>query len=197
MVVLTINNTSTLFAENWDSPRFLTQQPEDVIKSHELAGDIFQGVTNVIALSIIGHYRDKQGFIQYLETIGTTFSTTYLLKYTTRRQRPNGGDYLSFPSGHTSMTFAPAQFVNNRYGFLPAMVIYGLAAFTGISRIEARKHYVTDVLGGAAIGIGFAYLFTTKFEKKEAISNKPVVWLSPQFQDNGVTLWNWGINMKY
>ena len=192
-----------IFAEDFDSPSFLINQPSDVINSHRLAGDIFQVATNVIALSIIGYHKDKDGFIQYLEAAGATFSSTYLLKYITHRKRPiSKTDYLSFPSGHTSMSFVPAHFINNRYNFLSAIAIYGLAIFTGISRIESRQHYTSDVAVGALLGIGFAQLFTTKFGDKkirgEKVPSKTLGWLNPVYNTQTKNIdWNWGVSLKY
>ena len=73
----------------------------------------------------------------------------------------------SFFSGHTTMAFAAATFGTYTYAkWFPdssfkipfAAISYGLAAFTGISRIYAGCHFTTDVLMGAAVGTAVGFL---------------------------------------
>ena len=65
-------------------------------------------------------------------------------------------DRFSFPSGHTAHAFALATVLSRRYGashgWLP-YVTYGLASTTAVSRVLERKHWATDVVAGAAVGI--------------------------------------------
>ncbi len=68
------------------------------------------------------------------------------------RTRPSGGGW-SFPSGHTAAAFAVAPVLARRFGPLAAVPAYVLAVGTGLGRMEDRKHYFSDVLAGAAIGL--------------------------------------------
>jgi membrane-associated phospholipid phosphatase len=79
------------------------------------------------------------------------------LKVAVHRTRPNGGPY-SFPSGHTAAAFAVAPVLAHRFGWAAAIPAYALAASTAMGRMEDRKHYLSDVVFGAAIGtsIGLA-----------------------------------------
>jgi len=88
---------------------------------------------------------------------------TFGLQYTIDEKRPNGEPH-SFPSGHTSISFASAEFVRNRYGWKYGLPAYVLASFVAYSRVEAKQHYIHDVLAGAAIGIVSSYLFTRPYE---------------------------------
>lgn len=74
------------------------------------------------------------------------------VKLGVNRTRPNGGAY-SFPSGHTAAAFAVAPVLAHRFGRLAAIPAYVLAVGTGLGRVEDRKHYLSDVLAGAAIGL--------------------------------------------
>ena len=103
-----------------------------------------------------------------------------MLKHTVRRERPDGSDTNSFPSGHTSASFQGASFIHFRYGLKYAIIPYLGAAFVGYSRVQADKHYVSDVLAGAAIGAGFAWFFTKPYKFNDLLI-KPVVFNS---QDN-------------
>lgn len=78
---------------------------------------------------------------------------TSILKYSVHRTRPDGSDSLSFPSGHTSTAFSLATVANQHYGWKVGVPAYLLASGIGLSRIEKDKHYLSDVLAGATLGI--------------------------------------------
>ena len=58
------------------------------------------------------------------------------------------------------VVFASAAFVQERYGLTPALPFYALATLTAYSRVHTHHHFVKDVVGGAAIGAGSAFLLT-------------------------------------
>jgi hypothetical protein len=66
--------------------------------------------------------------------------------------RSPNGERGTFPSGHTSSTFALATVMNEAYGPLAGVPLYGLGVFVGIERIQDREHYMSDVLFGAVLG---------------------------------------------
>ena len=74
------------------------------------------------------------------------------IKEGTRRGRPEGSGF-SFPSGHTSAAFASATVIQQHYGWKFGVPAYAVAAYVGASRVEMRKHYLSDVAFGAAVGI--------------------------------------------
>ena len=89
---------------------------------------------------------------------------TSALKYSFKRQRPDASEDNSFPSGHTAITFYAATMLHKEYGcsISPWISVagYGVATGMGLSRIAADKHWMSDVLTGAGIGIfsaEFAY----------------------------------------
>ena len=79
-----------------------------------------------------------------------------LLKYTIREQRPDRSSRTSAPSGHTAQAFAAAAFLSEEFGkkykWVPCLS-YSLASTVGVLRIMNNKHYLSDVLIGAGIGI--------------------------------------------
>jgi hypothetical protein len=79
-------------------------------------------------------------------------STTFALKFAADRTRPNG-EARSFPSGHTSTMFATATVVQRHFGWKAGVPAFAAAAYVGASRIDANKHYLSDVAFGAALGI--------------------------------------------
>ena len=127
---------------------------------YEAYGDGVQFVLPMVALTMSVVEEDPEGRVQFYKTFGTTFGITYTLKLGVNRTRPNGAPY-SFPSGHTSASFASAGFIHQRYGVKKGIWAYIAASFVGWTRIEANKHYTSDVLAGAAIGTVTSYIFTT------------------------------------
>ena len=80
----------------------------------------------------------------------------------------------SFPSGHSSVSFASAAFLQRRYGWKVGAPAYAVAAYVGWGRVFAKKHHIWDVVAGGAIGAGCAYIFTTPFARKHNLSMAPV-----------------------
>lgn len=83
------------------------------------------------------------------------------IKYTVGRLRPDGSRYNSFPSGHTATAFLTATLLHKEYGHLSPWYSIGgytAAAITGVSRILNNRHWLSDVMTGAAIGIGSVHL---------------------------------------
>jgi PAP2 superfamily protein len=78
------------------------------------------------------------------------------LKLAINRERPDGADY-SFPSGHASVAFASAGVLQHHFGWKAGMAAYVGAAYVGTSRLSEDKHYLTDVIFGAAVGIASAH----------------------------------------
>lgn len=78
------------------------------------------------------------------------------IKYTAHVQRPDGSNYKSFPSGHTATAFMAAMMMHKEYGDRSpwySISAFTVAAATGISRQLNNRHWVSDVLAGAGIGI--------------------------------------------
>lgn len=89
------------------------------------------------------------------------YQLTTQFKKETNRVRPNRADDYSFPSGHTSGAFSSAQlasrnldqyYFDDRVNFWARTSLFALASGTGWARVEANKHYPSDVLFGAALG---------------------------------------------
>ncbi len=81
---------------------------------------------------------------------------TYSLKKMTAVPRPDTGQPTSFPSGHTAQVFAAATFMAKEYGHKSiwySIGAYSVAAGIGTMRMMNNRHWVSDVLVGAGIGI--------------------------------------------
>jgi len=74
------------------------------------------------------------------------------LKRAVGRERPNGSNDRSFPSGHSYSWFAAARIVDHHYGTLAALPAYGLWVLAAGSRLDNDSHYFSDAVAGAALG---------------------------------------------
>ncbi len=87
-----------------------------------------------------------------LDAAIVNFAYTEVIKVAVGRERPNGADNQSFPSGHTSNAFALAAVAERHYGWKLGVPAYLLAGVVGASRIQQDKHYLSDVVAGATLG---------------------------------------------
>jgi len=110
--------------------------------------------------------RDATGRLQLLESGALTGATTFILKATVDKKRPNGHAH-SFPSGHTSDAAFGAAFVTRRYGWMYGVPAFMLPGFVGWSRVESGEHFSEDVIAGAAIGIVSSLIFTRTYHGVE------------------------------
>lgn len=92
----------------------------------------------------------------YLLSTGIMGGTVSILKKGTHRLRPNNSSYNSFPSGHTANSFAAAEFLRQEYKDISPWYGYAgytVATATGVLRMYNNKHWLSDVVAGAGIGI--------------------------------------------
>lgn len=95
------------------------------------------------------------------------------VKVVAKRTRPDGGKY-SFPSGHTEAAFVTATVIERHFGWKAGVPAYALAAYIGASRLAEYRHFTSDVLFGA--GIGMVAGRATTFERAHStISIAPQV----------------------
>ena len=105
---------------------------------------------------------------------------TFSLKSLSNVRRPDGTDQESFASGHTAQAFATATFMAKEYGDRSvwySVGAYGMATAVGAMRILNNRHWVSDVLAGAGIGIlstNLAYL-THRYKWKNKNSQLTVI----------------------
>ena len=74
------------------------------------------------------------------------------LKFAVHRERPDGSNHQSFPSGHAAITFATATVIERHLGWRKAVLGYVIASYVASSRLHDNVHYLSDVVFGAAVG---------------------------------------------
>jgi membrane-associated phospholipid phosphatase len=113
-----------------------------------------------------------RGLIVGAAALAATGLTTSVIKSGTGRERPNGLDRRSFPSGHASGSAVLTQLASRHLEFAPVapparraldLGLDGLTLGTAWARVEAGMHYPSDVLAGMALGRFVALWFNDAF----------------------------------
>jgi hypothetical protein len=74
------------------------------------------------------------------------------IKLATHRMRPDNSNRRSFPSGHAAVTFASATVIERHLGWKKSVLGYAVASYVAASRLHDNRHYLSDVIFGAAVG---------------------------------------------
>lgn len=110
----------------------------------------------VTTVLILGHRSSDERFHAFSYALAQgyilNFGLTQAIKYATSRDRPDHSNNYSFPSGHASDTFMIATVVNRYYGKKAGAIAYGVASLFSASRLKKDRHWLSDVVGGAALG---------------------------------------------
>jgi len=120
----------------------------------------FFGPAMVVGLKL-GGYEGRSDWPRLLASAGMSYGIMALLvngiKYTAKEMRPDGSSANSWPSGHTATAFVGATLLHKEYGLTRSpwwsVAGYGVATATGVMRVLNNRHWVSDVMSGAGIGI--------------------------------------------
>lgn len=107
-------------------------------------------------LKIPSYHNTRKRNLMMLEANVLTIGSVFLMKHSFHDVRPDGSDHYSFPSGHTTMAFTGAAILAKEYGKRYPWIKwtgYGVATLVGLSRIANNRHWGSDVIAGAALGI--------------------------------------------
>lgn len=110
------------------------------------------GAGSMMLLGEMGHERIGAAGRDIMASFVVASSITWGLKLGVGRERPLGGPY-AFPSGHTAAAFATVPAAYKHGGRWWGLAATTLALGTAASRIEEQRHYASDVIFGAAIGL--------------------------------------------
>ena len=92
-----------------------------------------------------------------------TLIVVEITKHIAKRDRPDLSNNLSFPSGHTAIAFTNASLLYYEYkeaNFWYASSGFLFAGVTAAFRVANNKHYASDVITGAGIGLASGILFS-------------------------------------
>lgn len=144
-------------------------------------------------IGVKGKHNFKDRSIIYGTSMLITSAITVPLKHIVKEERPDESNNLSFPSVHTAIAFASAQFMLREYkdtNFWLGVSGYSFAVFTGVYRMLNDKHWVGDVVAGAGFGIlstELAYWLYPKVNNLLGGKNKSTeTMVMPFYQDKSV-----------
>ena len=120
----------------------------------------FFGPAMVVGLKL-GGYEGRSDWPRLLASAGMSYAImagfVNGIKYTAKEMRPDGSTANSWPSGHTATAFVGASLLHKEYGLTRSpwwsVAGYGVATATGVMRVLNNRHWVSDVMSGAGIGI--------------------------------------------
>lgn len=111
------------------------------------------------------------------EGILLTYGTAGILKLGIGRIRPDGGEG-SFPSVHAAGTACAAVILWDRWGASAGIPAAAVAGFTALSRVALGRHYPSDVIAGAALGLAVGLAVVEAHEAEaQPDAPAPVLWL--------------------
>ncbi|WP_111709543.1 phosphatase PAP2 family protein [Lutibacter citreus] len=110
-------------------------------------------IADLMGVKSKNHWFDQTKYLLISNVISS--GITNKLKTITKKARPNGAEH-AFPSGHTTIAFTNATVMFNEFKEASPVLAfsgYAFAAATGSFRVVNNKHWISDVLVGAGIGI--------------------------------------------
>ncbi len=146
----------------------------------------FFGPAMVVGLKL-GGYEGRSSWPRLLASAGASYAImagfVNGIKYSAKEMRPDGTTANSWPSGHTATAFVGASLLHKEYGLTRSpwwsVAGYGVATATGVMRVLNNRHWISDVMSGAGIGImstelGYA-LCDLMFKQKGLLRNDLVL----------------------
>ena len=146
----------------------------------------FFGPVMTVGLKLAG-YEGRSDWPRLLASAGMSYlimaGLVNGIKYTAKEMRPDGSSANSWPSGHTATAFVGATLLHKEYGLTRSpwwsVAGYGVATATGVMRVLNNRHWISDVMSGAGIGIlsgelGYA-LCDLMFKQKGLLRNDLVI----------------------
>ncbi|WP_315821312.1 phosphatase PAP2 family protein [Paraflavitalea speifideaquila] len=146
------------------------------------------------ALGIKGEHNFRDRTIIYGLSTAIMASTVYATKSMSKQWRPDESDRSSFPSGHTATAFAAAEFLRKEYWKVSpwyGIAGYAAAATTGYLRMYNNKHWFSDVVAGAGIGIlstDLAYCLYPTVKRIFVKDKKTATVVAPFYQQGAIGL---------
>jgi membrane-associated phospholipid phosphatase len=128
-----------------------------IFKPGEILGQLGPLLGSASVVYAVGRVKDEPRVshvgMDLIQSLAMSEALTQTLKYTTRRERPDLSGRNSFPSGHSADTFAFATALERHLGWRYAVPAYTFASYVAISRLPANRHWFSDTVFGAAVGI--------------------------------------------
>jgi len=80
-------------------------------------------------------------------------TVTQVVKTAVKKERPDGSNSRSFPSGHASGVFTSASILHQHFGWKVGAPSYVISSYVALSRLPSNRHFLSDIIFGSAVGI--------------------------------------------
>lgn len=128
---------------------------------------------------VFSHFYGTGRFFRFSHDLAQASALNALLtqgiKHAVGRTRPDGTNDVSMPSGHSSSAFAVAAVADSYLGTIPSVLAYTGASVVAASRLDSNRHYLSDVVAGAALGYIVARTVTRRTQSRTRLSWTPIV----------------------
>jgi membrane-associated phospholipid phosphatase len=145
------------FDDNVNEALVGSDTADKIFKAGEILGELGTLLGSASVVYAVGRIKDQPKVshlgMDLIEALVMSEALTQTLKYTTRRERPDGSGKNSFPSGHAADTFAFATALERHLNWKYSIPAYVFSSYVGISRLPANRHWLSDAVFGAAVGI--------------------------------------------
>lgn len=125
-------------------------EPGEILGNARVVGGSL--ATAFLLSRTVGKPRFQRTTYELAQGIVINSGVTGATKNIVGRERPNGENHRSFPSGHASTSFTWATVLQRNYGWKLGAPAYLVATYIGATRLEETAHHLTDVVAGATIG---------------------------------------------
>ena len=106
---------------------------EKIFKPGAVIGQLYTLMGTAVTVYAFGRIKDEPKVshvgMDLIQSLAVAEGLTQTLKYTTRRERPDGSGKTSFPSGHAADTFAFATALERHLGWRGAVPAYVVASY--------------------------------------------------------------------
>lgn len=149
-------------------------------------------IANIAGVRAKNHWFDQTKNLTI--SLAVTDVLTKLLKRNIFKIRPNRFNAKAFPSGHTSIAFSSGAVVYEEFKHSSPLLAYsgyGFATVTGGLRLANNKHWISDVLAGAGLGIlvtKLVYHYDYLFKWNPFLKAKNIA-LIPRYSNGAVGLY--------
>jgi len=145
------------FDDNVNKALVGSDTAEKIFKAGEILGELGTLLGSASVVYAVGRIKDQPKVshlgMDLIEALAMSEALTQTIKYTTRRERPDGSSKNSFPSGHAADTFAFATALERHLNWKYSVPAYIFSGYVAISRLPANRHWLSDAVFGSAVGI--------------------------------------------
>lgn len=145
------------FDDNVNEALVGSETAHDVFKLGEVLGELGTLLGSSSVVYAVGRIKDQPRVshlgMDLIEALAMSEALTQSIKFAAGRERPDGSSNNSFPSGHAADTFAFATALERHLHWRYSVPAYVFASYVGISRLPANRHWLSDAVFGAGVGI--------------------------------------------